>query len=77
MDKIFPGTAAAPASMDAQEDQGELSVAGDDPVSFEELAALDAESQRLKRLLAKQLHQENLQLKKMLERLDLTETVNK
>lgn len=39
-----------------------------DPVSFEELAALDAENRRLKRLLAERLRAENLQLQKKLAR---------
>ncbi|WP_221157847.1 hypothetical protein [Rhizobium sp. NLR9b] len=34
----------------------------------DELAALDAENRRLKALLIQQLHQENLQLRRMLER---------
>jgi hypothetical protein len=42
------------------------------PISFDELAALDAENRRLERLLAEQLHAENLQLKKMLSRFDIT-----
>ncbi|WFU52007.1 hypothetical protein [Sinorhizobium terangae] len=37
-------------------------------ISFEELAALDVENRRLKRLLAEQLRAQNAQLKRMLER---------
>ncbi|WP_325053508.1 hypothetical protein [Sinorhizobium medicae] len=37
---------------------------------FDELAVLEAENKRLKRLLATQLHAQNLRLKKMLERFD-------
>jgi hypothetical protein len=40
------------------------------PISLGEVAALDTENKRLKRLLAKQLRAQNLQLKKMLERFD-------
>jgi hypothetical protein len=43
-----------------------------DPISFDEVAALDAENKRLKRLLAEQLQTQNLQLKKMLERFEVT-----
>jgi hypothetical protein len=43
------------------------------PVSVDELAILDTENRRLKGLLAEQLRVENSQLKKMLERFDVTE----
>ena len=43
------------------------------PVSADELAILDTENRRLKGLLAEQLRGENSQLKKMLERFDVTE----
>ncbi|MEY9102508.1 hypothetical protein ABIA24_005481 [Sinorhizobium fredii] len=39
-----------------------------DPISLDELAALDADNKRLKRLLAEQLRAQNLWLKKKLER---------
>ncbi|YCI06012.1 hypothetical protein M1D34_28600 (plasmid) [Ensifer sp. D2-11] len=39
-----------------------------DPISLDELAALDADNKRLKRLLAEQLRAQNFWLKKMLER---------
>ncbi|PDT81187.1 hypothetical protein [Sinorhizobium sp. BJ1] len=42
----------------------------DNPISLDELAALDADNKRLKRLLAEQLRAQNLWLKKMLERFD-------
>ncbi|MCA1371850.1 hypothetical protein I6F15_31980 [Bradyrhizobium sp. BRP14] len=40
----------------------------DDPTSLDELAALDEDNKRLKKLLAEQLRAQNLWLKKMLER---------
>ncbi len=42
-----------------------------EPISLDELAALDADNRRLKRLLAEQLHAQNLQLEKMLARFDM------
>ncbi|PDT45095.1 hypothetical protein CO661_24930, partial [Sinorhizobium fredii] len=42
----------------------------DNPISLDELAALDADNERLKRLLAERLHAQNLWLKKKLERFD-------
>ncbi|MDX0715995.1 hypothetical protein FB008_1225 [Sinorhizobium medicae] len=42
----------------------------DNPISVDELATLDADNKRLKRLLAEQLREQNLRLKKMLERFD-------
>ncbi|QQF06254.1 hypothetical protein [Sinorhizobium meliloti] len=42
----------------------------DNPISVDELATLDADNKRLKRLLAEQLRAQNLWLKKMLERFD-------
>lgn len=39
-------------------------------ISLDELAALDADNERLRRLLAEQLHAQNLLLKKMLARFD-------
>lgn len=61
--------ANAKISTGVQDDQSTPSTTLEDPVSFDEVAALEAENKRLKRLLAKQLHTENLQLRKMLERL--------
>ncbi|PJR10227.1 hypothetical protein [Sinorhizobium meliloti] len=43
----------------------------DNPVSLDELAALETDNRRLKRLLAEQLRAQNLWLKKMLERFDV------
>ncbi|OAP40247.1 hypothetical protein [Sinorhizobium americanum] len=42
----------------------------DNPISLDELAALEAENKRLKRLLAEQLRAQNVRLKEMLERFD-------
>ncbi|MQW70321.1 hypothetical protein GHK50_00565 [Sinorhizobium medicae] len=42
----------------------------DNPISVDELATLEADNKRLKRLLAEQLRAQNLWLKKMIERLD-------
>ncbi|RVH18377.1 hypothetical protein CN200_14770 [Sinorhizobium meliloti] len=43
----------------------------DERISLDELAVLEADNKRLRRLLAKQLHAQNLQLKKMLARFDV------
>lgn len=43
-----------------------------DLLSLEEVTTLDAENKRLKRLLAERLHAQNLRLKKMLERFEVT-----
>ncbi|NRP75266.1 hypothetical protein ILFOPFJJ_06189 [Ensifer psoraleae] len=43
----------------------------DNPISLDELAALDTANKRLKRLLADQLRAQNLWLKQMLERFDV------
>jgi hypothetical protein len=42
--------------------------AAGEPISLEDLASLDADNKRLKRLLAEQLRSQNVQLRKMLER---------
>ncbi|MBX4967838.1 hypothetical protein [Rhizobium binae] len=52
----------------AVDEGGEASSAGTLEAPIDELAALDAENRHLKALLIKHLHQENLQLRKMLER---------
>jgi hypothetical protein len=57
--------AAVPAGVTSSESMDATAV-----TSQEELAALDAENRHLKRLLAKRLRLENLQLQKMLERFD-------
>ncbi|QND44716.1 hypothetical protein HB780_02670 (plasmid) [Rhizobium lusitanum] len=64
------GPATAHVSVGAHEDQNTQSKTAMDSISVDEVAALDTENQRLKRLLAKQLHAQNLQLRKMLERFD-------
>lgn len=43
----------------------------DNPISVDELASLEADNKRLKRLLAEQLRAQNLWLKNMLERFDV------
>ncbi len=63
-----PTHATTHSSMAALEDPKTAA----DPISFDEVAALDAENKRLKRLLAEQLQTQNLQLKKMLERFEVT-----
>ncbi|CAN7669932.1 hypothetical protein LJR255_005265 [Pararhizobium sp. LjRoot255] len=55
-------------AMDTNEAQSAQSKTARDPISFDEVAALDAENKRLRRLLAEHLHAQNLQLKKMLAR---------
>jgi hypothetical protein len=55
-------------AMDTNEAQRAQSKTARDPISFDEVAALDAENKRLRRLLAEHLHAQNLQLKKMLDR---------
>ncbi|WP_034858973.1 hypothetical protein [Sinorhizobium sojae] len=52
------------------EDRKAQSGTVDNPIFLDELAALDADNKRLKRLLAEQLRAQNLWLKKMLERFD-------
>ncbi|OCJ02512.1 hypothetical protein A6U85_30580 [Agrobacterium sp. 13-626] len=64
------GLATAHVSVGAHEDQNTQSKIALPPISLGEVAALDAENKRLKRLLAKQLRAQNLQLRKMLERFD-------
>ncbi|MBP2238893.1 hypothetical protein J2Z31_005434 [Sinorhizobium kostiense] len=59
-------------SVDVREDETGQAKAAEGPISFDELAALDLENQRLKGLLARRIYAENLQLKKMLERFEVT-----
>lgn len=66
--KRAPAPTATPDAMIAHEGQDAQSRTGGDSISFEGLATLEAENRRLKRQLAERLHQENLQLKMMLER---------
>ncbi|QND44624.1 hypothetical protein HB780_02220 (plasmid) [Rhizobium lusitanum] len=65
------GPVTAHVSVGAHADQNTQSKTAMAPISFGEVAALDTENKRLKRLLAKQLHAQNQQLKKMLERFDI------
>jgi hypothetical protein len=59
-------------AVDTNEAQSAQSKTARDPISFDEVAALDAENKRLRRLLAEHLHAQNLQLKKMLDRFGVT-----
>lgn len=59
-------------SMTALGDQGRQSKTAMDPISFDEVAVLDAENKRLKKLLVEKLRAQNLQLEKMLERFAVT-----
>ncbi|MBB4189060.1 hypothetical protein GGE07_005740 [Sinorhizobium terangae] len=61
-----------PISVDVHEDKTGHAKAVERSISFDELAALEAENQRLKALLAARIHAENLQLKRMLERFKVT-----
>jgi hypothetical protein len=70
--KRAPGRPISHISMTAVGDQGGQSKTAMDPISFEEVAALDAENKRLKRLLVEQLRAQNLQLETMLERFAVT-----
>lgn len=53
-------------------DQTAQSNTATEPASLDEIAALDAENKRLKLLLAEHLRKQNLQLKQMLGRFDLS-----
>ncbi|NTG75557.1 hypothetical protein G6M02_19705 [Agrobacterium rhizogenes] len=64
------GPVTAHVSVGAHDDQSTQSKTAMAQISFGEMAALDTENKRLKRLLAKQLRAQNQQLKKMLERFD-------
>jgi hypothetical protein len=70
--KRAPTNAIAPIVMVTNDDRSAPSMDALDPVSFDEVAALDAENKRLKTLLAERLHAQNLRLRKMLERFDIT-----
>lgn len=69
--KHSPARAIAPSSTRAHEDQRRQSATADDSSSVDEVAALEAENQRLKRLVAEQLYAQNLQLKRMLARFEV------
>jgi hypothetical protein len=47
-------------------------VTASDTVSLEEVTALDSENKRLKSMLAEQLYAQNIQLRRMLERFDVS-----
>lgn len=68
--KRAPAQAIARNSEVGHEDRRAQTWAVDDPISLDELAMLDADNKRLKRLLAKELRAQNLWLKKTLERFD-------
>lgn len=55
-----------------QEDQSDRANTAEHRISSDELAVLDAENKRLKRLMAEHLRAENSKLKKMLERFRVT-----
>ncbi|MGH0348835.1 hypothetical protein [Sinorhizobium meliloti] len=65
-----PAQTSALNSNVGHDDQEPQTGTVDNPISFDELAALDADNKRLKRLLAERLRAQNLWLKKMLERFD-------
>ena len=65
-----PAQTIARTSKVGHEDRKAQAETVDNPISREELAALDADNKRLKGLLAEQLRAQNLWLKKMLERFD-------
>ncbi|MBP1885100.1 hypothetical protein [Sinorhizobium mexicanum] len=60
--------AISPTSGPVRSDRSSQHNTANHLISFEELAALDVENRRLKRLLAEQLRAQNSQLKRMLER---------
>ncbi|CDM62120.1 MULTISPECIES: hypothetical protein [Rhizobium] len=64
--------AAMHSAVDINEDQGAQSLTFKEPRFFDEVAGLDDEIKQMKRLLAQKLYLQNLQLKKMLERFDLS-----
>ncbi|WP_248446746.1 hypothetical protein [Sinorhizobium meliloti] len=66
--KISPTRTIQRSSKVGHEDPGAQTRTVKDPISLDELAALDADNKRLKRLLAEQVHAQNLLLKNMLAR---------
>ncbi|WEX79564.1 hypothetical protein PYH37_005922 (plasmid) [Sinorhizobium numidicum] len=68
--KLAPAQTIALNSKVGHDDRKAQTGTVDNPISLDELAALDADNKRLKRLLAEQLRAQNLWLKKMLERFD-------
>ncbi|QFI70616.1 hypothetical protein EKH55_5742 (plasmid) [Sinorhizobium alkalisoli] len=68
--KRAPAQTIAHNSNVGHEDREAQTGTVDNPISLDELAALEADNKRLKGLLAKHLRAQNLWLKKMLERFD-------
>lgn len=66
--KVSPTQTIQRRSKVGHEDPGAQTRTVEDPISLDELAALDADNKRLKRLLAEQVHAQNLLLKNMLAR---------
>lgn len=66
--KRAPAQTIAHNSKVGYEDRNAQTGTVDNPISLDELADLDADNKRLKKLLAEQLRAQNLWLKKMLER---------
>lgn len=64
--------AATQSAVDINEDQSAQSLTFKEPSLFDEVAGLDEEIKQMKRLLAQKLYLQNLQLKKMLERFDVS-----
>ncbi|MDP9810879.1 hypothetical protein J2W42_003742 [Rhizobium tibeticum] len=64
--------AATQSAVDINEDQSAHSLTFKEPSLFDEVAGLDEEIKQMKRLLAQKLYLQNLQLKKMLERFDVS-----
>ncbi|WP_037456432.1 hypothetical protein [Sinorhizobium fredii] len=68
--KRAPAQTIAHNSKLGHEDRKAQTGTVDNPILLDELAALDADNKRLKRLLAEQLRTQNVWLKKKLERFD-------
>ncbi len=68
--KRAPTPTIAQSSKGGHEDSKAQAGTVKNPISLDELAALDADNKRLRRLLAEQLHAQNLLLKKRLARFD-------
>lgn len=64
--------AVAPSAVDTNEDQSAQPLSSGAPSFLGEVADLDEEINQLKNLLAQKLHLQNLQLKKMLERFNVS-----
>ncbi|WP_018098954.1 hypothetical protein [Sinorhizobium meliloti] len=70
--RYVPARAIGSTSTRPNERKNGPSATADNASSLEEVAALEAENKRLKRLLAEQLYAQNLQLKRMLARFHVT-----